>query len=44
MSSDERYTFIVEWYDTAASLVRTYTFTYFPADKTIEMVIQLYFR
>lgn len=38
MASDERYSFIVEWYDTAASLVRTYNFTFFPKDKTIEMV------
>ena len=37
--SDERYVFIVEWFDTAASLVRTYNFTYFAVDNTIEMVI-----
>jgi len=37
MSSDERYVFVVEWYDTAASLVRTYNLTYFASDKTIDM-------
>lgn len=37
-SSDTRYIFIVEWLDTAASLVRTYNLTYFTHDKTIEMV------
>lgn len=36
-NSDDRYVFVVEWYDTAASLVRTYNLTYFAKDKTIEM-------
>ncbi len=36
--SDKRYTFIVEWFDTSASLVRTYNLTYYLIDKTIEMV------
>lgn len=36
---DERYVFIVEWFDTSASLIRTYNFTYYMSDKTIEMVI-----
>lgn len=35
--NDERYVFIVEWYDTAASLIRTYNLTYFASDSTIEM-------
>jgi len=35
---DERYAFVAEWYDVAASLVRTYLITYYPKDKTIEMV------
>lgn len=30
--------FIVEWFDSAASLVRNYHLTYFIKDKTIEMV------
>lgn len=34
-TSDDRYVFTVEWYDTAASLVRTYTLTYYIKDKTI---------
>jgi nucleoside-diphosphate kinase len=38
MASDERYVFIVEWYDTAASLIRTYNLAFYPKDKTIEMV------
>ena len=37
--NDERYVFIVEWFDTSASLIRSYNFTYFMADKTIEMVL-----
>ena len=38
--AEDRYVFIVEWYDTAAALVRTYNFTYFLKDNTIEMVSQ----
>ena len=36
--SDSRYDFIIEWYDMAASLIRTYNFIYFLSDKTIELV------
>jgi nucleoside-diphosphate kinase len=36
--NDERYVFVVEWFDTSASLIRTYNLTYFAADGTIEMV------
>lgn len=36
--ADSRYIFTVEWFDTSASLVRTYYLTYFTLDKTIEMV------
>ncbi len=36
-NSDDRYVFVVEWYDSAASLVRTYNLTYYIKDKTIEM-------
>lgn len=36
--SDDRYVFIVEWYDSAASLVRNYNFTYYLKDSSIEMV------
>ncbi len=39
--AEDRYVFIVEWFDSAASLVRTYNLTYFIKDKTIEMV-QMY--
>jgi len=39
--ADNKYIFIVEWYDTAASLIRTYYLTYFTIDKTIEMVKNL---
>lgn len=35
--ADARYVFLVEWFDTAASLIRTYYLTYFTLDKTIEM-------
>ena len=36
--ADDRYVFIVEWYDASASIVRTYNFTIFLKDNTIEMV------
>ena len=38
--AEDRYVFIVEWFDSAASLVRNYHLTYFLKDKTIEMVLQ----
>jgi nucleoside-diphosphate kinase len=37
--AEDRYVFIVEWFDSAASLVRIYNLTYFLKDKTIEMVL-----
>lgn len=36
--AEDRYVFIVEWYDSAASVVRNYNLTYFLKDNTIEMV------
>lgn len=36
-NNDDRYVFVVEWYDSAASLVRTYNLTYYAKDRTIEM-------
>lgn len=36
--TDDRYVFAVEWFDTAASLIRTYNLTFFAIDGTIEMV------
>lgn len=38
MSKDDRFVFLVEWFDTAASLVRQYQLSYYPKDDTIEMV------
>ncbi len=38
-TTEDRFVFLVEWYDAAASLVRNYHLTYYPKDKTIEMVI-----
>ncbi len=37
--AEDRYVFIVEWFDSAASLVRSYNLTYFLKDKSIEMVL-----
>lgn len=37
MSSEDRYVFIVEWYDCAASLIRTYNLTFYPKENAIEM-------
>ena len=39
MTIEDRYVFNVEWNDQAASLIRTYLLSYFPSDKTIDMVI-----
>lgn len=36
--SEERYVFETEWFDAQASLIRKYLFTFYPGDKTIEMV------
>ena len=38
MSSEERYVFVIEWFDQSASLIRKYNLTYFTVDNTIEMV------
>jgi hypothetical protein len=35
---EERYVFETEWFDSQASLIRKYLFTFYPADKSIEMV------
>ena len=36
--SDERYVFLVEWYDTQASIIRKYNLTYYLEKTEIEMV------
>ena len=36
-SSNSSYSFVVEWFDTAASLSRKYTLTYFPSDSSLEL-------
>jgi hypothetical protein len=36
--AEDRYVFIVEWFDSAAALVRNYNLTYFLKDRTIDMV------
>ena len=35
---EERYVFETEWFDSQASLIRKYLFTYYPTDRTMEMV------
>jgi len=37
-AGEERFVFETEWFDTQASLIRKYLFTFFPGDSTIEMV------
>lgn len=37
MSSEERFVFIVEWFDTQASIIRQYYLTYYLTDNTIDM-------
>lgn len=39
--AEDRYVFLVEWFDSAAALVRNYQLTYFLKDKSIEMVLML---
>ena len=36
--SDERYCFVVDWFDPTASLVRKYQLIFYTADGTVEMV------
>lgn len=36
--AEDRYVFVVEWFDSAASVVRTYNLTYYLKDNTIDMV------
>lgn len=36
-AAEERYVFIVEWYDTQACLIRTFNLTYYLTDHTIDM-------
>jgi nucleoside-diphosphate kinase len=36
-ATEERFIFIVDWYDQPADLVRQYQLTFFPADNTVEM-------
>ena len=37
-AGEERFVFETEWFDSQASLIRKYLFTFFPGDSTIEMV------
>ena len=41
--SEDRFVFVVEWFDSAASLVRNYNLTYYIKDKSIEMVLYIPF-
>ncbi len=36
--TDDRYVFVVEWFDSTADLIRPYNLTYFLVDHTIDMV------
>lgn len=36
-TQDVRYSFIVDWYDAQASLIRQYQFLYYPKDSSVEM-------
>jgi len=35
--AEDRFVFIVEWYDAAASLIRNYNLTFYPKQNAIEM-------
>ena len=36
--SDDRYVFLVDWYDANAAIIRKYQLVYFATDSTVEMV------
>ena len=36
--SDLRYSFMVEWFDQASSLIKTYILSFYPKDNSIDMV------
>jgi hypothetical protein len=39
---EERFVFETEWFDAQAELIRKYLLTYYPGDRTFEMVSQSY--
>ena len=41
---EERYVFETEWFDAQASLIRKYLLTYYPRDRTIDMVSRILAR
>lgn len=36
-TQDQRFAFIVDWYDAQASLIRQYQFLFYPKDNSVEM-------
>ena len=40
--NDDRYVFMVEWFDQLANFSREYKLSYYPVDKTFEMVYYIY--
>ena len=38
VTKEERYAFHVDWFDKQASLIRSYLFTFYPKDSSVEMV------
>lgn len=36
--AESRYSFIVEWFDQASSLIKTFILSYYPKDNAIDMV------
>lgn len=37
--SEVRYAFLVEWFDQASSLIKTYILSFYPKDNSIDMVV-----
>jgi hypothetical protein len=35
---EERYAFHVDWFDKQAALIRSYLFTFYPKDSSVQMV------
>ena len=42
--NDERWAFMVEWFDSSADLVRQYQLLYYLMDSTLEMSVPAFFR
>ena len=42
MAEEDRYCFLVDWYDTHACITRRYQLFYYSSDSTVDMVRNIY--